>query len=91
MYQWCCCKAREDHGKVNYHHKMENYMYQGSYRPYFDKGSKEKFSDNDSLKTESDEIGDQVALLRKLKDHPSQFYELVQDRPHYILPHELNF
>lgn len=66
-------------------------MYQGSYRPYFENMNQDKDSDEDSLKTEYDEIGEHVTMLGKMRDQPNQLYELIQDRPHYILPHELSF
>ena len=59
-------------------------MLQNSYGPYF----RQKRSDSPSSLPNELDSEDYGLWLKNLHDQPSELCELVQDRPHYVLPHE---
>ena len=59
-------------------------MLQNSYAPYFQQHKQDSPSSlPNELETENYNL-----WLTNLREQPSQLYELVQDRPHYVLQHE---
>ena len=91
IQQWCGCQKREQERPLGFEDKMDNYVMQQT-EPWVLFPEIQQHPDFGTIPDNYD-LSDQsrssyVQWLSKLRAQSEYIYELSEDRPHYILPHE---